>query len=267
MRGFRRVRRRESAGFAKGALAALVCVGLTTACLPDWRGPAAGPRVAAVGDSILHELQHSGPAYPDSNVALTRSMIDEGWRSTVRGENGWTIQWVRALATDAAGQGAEGIIIVAGVNDLSWVSRQPNRRVARDYVQAQIRATLDEAATARCIVWPTIMQTGRQVTARAINTTLRNQDLRRANLVVPEWGRRLASNSQWLAADGLHLSESGEAGFQSLLLGAMRTCLGTAPPPPTTTVPTTTVPATTVPATTVPMRTVPTTTVPTTTVP
>jgi len=268
-------------GRARLALLATVISLVAASChLPDWRGPSDGPRVAALGDSLLHQLQHGGPTHPDSNVALTLSLIDEGWQASVRGENGWTIQWVRALSAEAVEQGAEGIILVTGTNDVSWITSQRDREAARQYVRAQIISTLREASSVRCVVWPTIANPSGRRAARTINETLRAQAERRRNLRVPEWGRMLRVNPQWIGPNGLHLSEDGEAASQGVLLRAMRSCLGTeaetapapsttttttstttttttapplsAPPTSTTTAPPTTVPATTAPPTTAP---------------
>jgi lysophospholipase L1-like esterase len=257
---------------------------LGSGCLPEWTAhPDGAPRVAAVGDSILRQLEFYGPTHPGSPRALTRSIQDSGWRASVRGENGWRIQWIRGLAADAAAHGADGVIIVGGVNDVAWIRQQPRPRLARALVATQIRGTLDDLAGATCVVWPTIAFGpnyyfgGRRVdrlSVRRINTVLRRQALLRPNLVVPEWGEMFDTHPRYAAADGLHLSSGGEAALQGVLLGAMSACMPAAQPPatepppaPSTTAPPTTVPATTVPPTTVPPTLTPTTTPPPDTAP
>jgi lysophospholipase L1-like esterase len=260
-------------------------VALGSGCLPEWTAhPAGAPRVAAVGDSILRQLEFYGPTHPGSVHALTRSIQDAGWRASVRGENGWRIAWIRLLAADAASRGADGIIIEGGVNDVSWIHWHPRPRLARRMVVSQMRGTLDDLADVTCVVWPTI-PFGRnyyyvrpridRISVSTINMELRRLAGIRSNLVVPEWGAAFDTHPAYAGPDGLHLSARGEAALQATLLQAMAACMRPAPAPaaipPTTAPPSTTsptmVPATTVPPTTVPPTTVPPTTVPATTVP
>ncbi|MET0727610.1 MAG: SGNH/GDSL hydrolase family protein [Acidimicrobiales bacterium] len=222
------------------------------ACLPEWtRSPAGAPRVAAVGDSILRQLEFGGPTQPSSNYALTLSIQEAGWRASVRGENGWRIAWIRRLAADAAARGADGVIVEGGVNDVSWIHWHPRPRLARRIVVSQIRGTLDDLADVTCVVWPTIpfgrnyyyvRPTIDRVSVRTINTELRRQAGIRSNLVVPEWGAAFDTHPAYAGPDGLHLSRRGEAALQAVLLGAMDRCMEAAPAenppePYTTTVP------------------------------
>ena len=264
-------------------VAVILTIALGSACMPEWTvHPRGGPRVAAAGDSILRQLESYGPTHPQSTRALTRSIQDAGWRASVRGENGWRVEQIRDLAADAAARGADGVILVAGVNDVVWIRQRRRPHVAREIVAAQIRGTLADLRGVDCVIWPTVpfgpnyYYTGRRVdrlSVRRINTVLRREAEQRANLVVPEWAANLEEHPGYVRPDGLHLSATGEAALQRVLLRAMSTCLrALAPPttvPPTTIPPTTTVPPTTIPpTTTVPSTTIPpTTTVPPTTIP
>src|SRR5262245_54896091 len=81
----------------------LMSIALMTGCLPEWTArPLGAPRVAAVGDSILRQLEFGGPTHPSSNHALTLSIQEAGWRASVEGENGWRIARIRQLAAEAA---------------------------------------------------------------------------------------------------------------------------------------------------------------------
>ena len=64
----------------------ILTIALGSACMPEWTvHPRGGRRVAAVGDSILRQLEFYGPTHPQSTRALTRSIQDAGWRASVRG--------------------------------------------------------------------------------------------------------------------------------------------------------------------------------------
>jgi lysophospholipase L1-like esterase len=255
----------------------IVAAALLAACMPDWTtNPKGAPRVAAVGDSILRQLEFYGPTHPDSDDALTQSIQDEGWRASVRGENGWITQWVRGLAKNASDNGADGIIIVSGLNDAWWISQQRDQRAGREYVAAQIRDTLQEIRRTDCVVWPTIPQApdffGRSfahyVNVLRINAELRQQAARRPSLTVPEWGVEFDAHPDYRRGDGLHLSAQGEAALQDMVLGAMRECMPTQSASPQevapTTIPPNTGPTTIPTATTSSTTTTPPSTAPTT---
>src|SRR5262245_56923657 len=210
-------------------------VALGAGCMPGWTAnPAGAPRVAAVGDSIMRQLEFNGPTPPNSVHALTRSIQDAGWRASVEGENGWRIAWIRTLAADAATRDADGVIVEGGVNDVSWIHWHPHPRLARQMVVSQIRRTLDDLADVTCVVWPTIpfgrnyyyaRPTIDRVSVRTINTELRRLAGIRSNLVVPESGATFDTHPEYAGPDGLHLSRAGEAALQSTLLRAITTCM------------------------------------------
>jgi hypothetical protein len=203
-------------------LAVLLALGL-----PAWSGPADGPRVAAIGDSLLRQLQFDGPTHPGSDRAFTRSLVDQGWRGAVRAENAYRTAQLRPLAREAAQRAADALIVSSGAADVRWVSRQPDPTAARAAVRRQIRLLLDDAGD-RCVVWPTFTpagDAGRRRTATTINQALRAQAELRPTLEVPEWARLAADHPGWFLADGVHLSGRGEAAFQSTLLNATRHCL------------------------------------------
>jgi hypothetical protein len=187
--------------------------------------------VAVVGDSYVRQLEFHGPTRPTSTVALTRSLVDQGWQGHVDGLSGWPTAQIRALAGRARNNGAHGVAVVAGVNDVAWSVRQPVERVALARVRADVRAVLATTTSARCLVWPTVAPGPRTANranraVRAVNETLRTWALRHDNTFVPEWGRALRSHPQWINADGIHLAAAGERELQTLLLGTLRHCLG-----------------------------------------
>lgn len=278
--------------YARALPPVLLAVVMATGCMPNWTSrPAGGPRVAAAGDSIMRQLEFYGPTHPNNRRALTRSLQDHGWRASVRGENGWIIQWVRGLVVDAADRGADGVAIVAGANDVAWIRQQRHPHRARDYVAAQIVDTLRDLRRVRCVVWPTLpagsnyyfgARRADRLSVQRINGVLRRQDARRTNLVVPEWGAVFDAHPEYALADGLHLSVAGEAALQDVLLDAMGRCIGPASagtqapaspdtsdevtdPAPTTTAPS--APAPSAPTTTDPAPTTTAPSAPTTTAP
>lgn len=207
----------------------LVLLIACSGCIPTWTGSATDPAVAAVGDSHLRQLEFFGPEHPTSTRALTTSMQARLWRSSVRGENGWMTSWIRPLIDSAVAGGAEGIIVVAGVNDAALVTRQPDGGATLAWVLQQVEAAVADTGPARCVVWPTLRADPSHPNhgaVVAINGRLRQLAAARPGLVVPEWGAELAQHPDWVSGDGVHFSPTGEAAFQQLLLAAMVDCIG-----------------------------------------
>lgn len=71
-------------------------------------------------DSYVRQFEYASEGDPDSTSALTDASANEGWQAHVQGENGWSTARVRDLVATAVAEGAEGIVIVAGVNDMAW---------------------------------------------------------------------------------------------------------------------------------------------------
>ena len=61
-------------------LTVVVVAGPAAADVGPFVGPPGGSKVAAIGDSLLGQLESEGPRFPHSTTALTRTMVDEGWR-------------------------------------------------------------------------------------------------------------------------------------------------------------------------------------------
>lgn len=192
-----------------------------------FRGPPAGPRVAAVGDSLLGQLESEGPRYPRSREAFTRTLVDQGWRAVVEHRNAWRTARVRVLAGQAADRGAQVLIVVAGAGDIRWVREHADPTRARAAVRRSIRGLLADHAD-RCVVWPTYRVHGipkDRVTAQAINRELDAADAASVDVRSPGWAWDAARHPRWFTDDGVHLSRSGEAAFQYRLLTAARACI------------------------------------------
>ena len=257
-------------------LVALV-VALGSGCIPDWTAsPAGAPQVAAVGDSILRQLEFYGPTHPNTDHALTRSIQDAGWRASVRGENGWRIAWIKQLAAAAAERGADGVII-EGVNDVSWIHFQPRPGWPGPKSGPRSRARSATSTTSRASCGPPSpgpnyyydRPTVDRRSVGAINGELRRQAMALPEPRGPRVGRPLRHPPGLRRSRRSAPVRSGRAGAAGGAPAGNRGCLAQVAPPatvPATTVPPATVPATTIPTTTVPATTIP-PTVPATTIP
>lgn len=208
-------------------LAIVLVAGPAQADVGPFVGPPTGPKVAAVGDSILGQLESEGPRYPNSTKALTRTMVDEGWRALVEHRNTWRTARIRVLAGQAVDRGAQVLILVSGAGDIRWVRESTDRAAARQAVRLSIRGTSNDLAH-RCVVWPTVPEAGApvdRVTAQAMNQELDEADAASVDIRSPDWAAEAATHPEWFIADGVHLSLRGEAALQYRLLTAARACV------------------------------------------
>ncbi len=195
--------------------------------VPPFTGPRGGPKVGAVGDSILGQLQSEGPTHPHSTQAFTRSLNDEGWRASVKHRNAWRTARVRILANESVDRGAQVVIVVAGSGDIRWVRESPDPVAARRQVRRAVRLLLADLEE-QCVVWPTVPErggAGERSTARVINEELRAAAAASAQVRAPDTASRSTSHPEWFIADGVHLSRAGEAAFQRFILAAARRCV------------------------------------------
>lgn len=209
------------------ALVAAVVLSPTAAgaAVPPFTGPPGGPKVAAVGDSILGQLESEGPTHPHSTRAFTLSLHDEGWRASVKHRNAWPTKRIRLLANQALDRGAEVVIVSAGSGDVRAVRESQDPVAARRAMLRAVRNLLADVADV-CVVWPTFPEVGgagERQTVRLLNREL--LDHRSDTVRVPDWGELAADRPDWFIRDGVHLSRSGEAALQRTLLAAARRCL------------------------------------------
>lgn len=218
-------------------LASLLAVGLVLGlaapagaqveAVPPFEGPPDGPKVAAVGDSLLGQLQSEGPTHPTSTRAFTLSLIDEGWRASVKHRNAWRTARVRLLAGQAVDRGAQVVIVSAGSGDVRWVRESADPRAARRAVRRAVRLLLADLEP-QCVVWPTIPVVGgagERRTAHVLNRELRAAAEASGDVRSPGWAAAAPSHPQRFTDDGVHLSPAGEAAFQQTLLHAARRCV------------------------------------------
>ncbi len=211
-------------GFAVGAA---VPSAAQVETVPPFEGPPGGPKVAAVGDSILGQLESEGPTHPTSIRAFTLSLIDQGWRASVKARNAWPAARVRLLAGQAVDLGAEVVMVSAGSGDVRWVRESADPVAARQAVRRSIRLLLSDVEE-QCVIWPTmpvVGGAGERRTARAVNDELTTADAESTTVRSPNWAGLAPHHPGWFIADGVHLSRRGEAAFQHTLLSAVRRCV------------------------------------------
>jgi hypothetical protein len=199
--------------------------------VPPFTGPTAGPKVGAVGDSLLGQLQSEGPTHPNSTRAFTLSLNDQGWRASVKHRNAWPTGRIRLLANQSLDRGAQVLIVVAGSGDVRVVRESADPVAARQAMVRAVRNLLEDVADA-CVVWPTLRPAGgagERQTARVLNRELRAADEADIQVRVPDWAELSAGRSSWFIGDGVHLSLRGEAAFQRTLLAAARRCVASLP--------------------------------------
>src|SRR3954454_15294074 len=133
---------RRRAALAGAVLVVALPAAPAAAELPPFTGPAGGPKVAAVGDSILGQLESEGPTHPSSTRAFTRSLNDEGWRASVKHRNAWPTRRIRQLADQELDQGAEVVIVSAGSGDVREVRESEDPVAARAFLRRSIHHLL-----------------------------------------------------------------------------------------------------------------------------
>ena len=208
-------------------LLALLGPSAASADVPPFTGPRGGPRVGAVGDSILGQLQSEGPTHPNSTQAFTLSLNDQGWRASVKHRNAWRTARVRVLANESVDRGAQVVVVVAGSGDIRWVRESADPVEARRQVRRAVRLLFRDLQD-QCVVWPTVPEkgnAGERSTARVMNEELDAADDASADVRSPAWAAQAAGHPGWFIADGVHLSLAGEAAFQRVLLTAARRCV------------------------------------------
>jgi lysophospholipase L1-like esterase len=84
---------------------------------------------------------------------------------------------------------------------------------------------MDVAGGRRCVVWANIVRPPYQgVSYRGYNRVLAQEDERRDNLRVVNWVRMVRRHPEWLADDGVHVSEAGYRARARAVARAVRAC-------------------------------------------
>ena len=197
-------------------------------------------RVAAVGDSLLYNLDTEISAYTDvayrDDGAFTGAVTAAGHRPVlVSGHPGYATAQLADQVDAAVATRPDVLVFVSGSNEALdvFAGLAPTPDAAS--MASEIRAALDEMSGIGCVVWPTVTTqpnmfwgTDTAVPA-AVNEVLRDEATRRPNLHLVEWddlsaGHLHGSADPWYMADGLHHTAAGEAAFEAAILDEVSSC-------------------------------------------
>ncbi len=199
-------------------------------------------RVAAVGDSLLYNLDtgisaYTGIAYRDDR-AFTDAVTAAGYRPVlVSGHPGYATAELSDQVDAAVAARPDALVFVSGSNEAVDVARGQAPTPDAASMAEAIGAALDEMAGIGCVVWPTVttqpnipMYWGTQTWAPAeVNRALRDEAARRPNLHVVDWdalsaGHLPGSADPWYMPDGLHHTSTGETAFEAAILETLAQC-------------------------------------------
>jgi hypothetical protein len=220
--------RRICAGL--GFLAVLL---LLSGCLPSpsaWVG--SGPHVAVAGDSEIYNLEHD--ALGDAQHHMTDAFVAAGYTVSVSSFTGASTGdlagFVKA-SPSTAGWPAPGpriAVTALGVNDMriNTTTGQPYTPVAT--AEANYTAYLNavDAAGSQCDVLveiPTTTPWGLNQTGPVWNAFLASAARSRVAVVVP-WAGMVAQHPEYVVADGVHQTATGEVAYLLAILGAVGQC-------------------------------------------
>lgn len=208
---------------------------------PRNRPAAAEPaRVAAVGDSLLYNLDTETSAYTDiayrDDGAFTDAVTAAGHRPVlVSGHPGYATAQLTDQVADAVAARPDVLVFVSGSNEALDVAAGQAPTPDAASMASEIRSALDEMSGIGCVVWPTVttqpnMFWGADTAVpSAVNEVLRDEAARRPNLRLVEWddlaaGHLAGSADPWYMADGLHHTAAGEAAFEAAILDEVAGC-------------------------------------------
>jgi len=187
----------------------------------------APPKVAVVGDSLV-EFQE------DASPTMTEGVRQRGWAPAVQGVGGSSTFEIRTFYRDEIA-GADGVVFVAGANDVPRIEDEPDQAAAVGRLRQQFDAAMADMAGARCVVWPTVIEApnfywaGPTYAATAVNDLIRSEAAAHPSVRVVDWSSLSAPHPEWFIPDLLHHTPAGEAAFRQALLDAMADCLNTRP--------------------------------------
>ena len=187
-----------------------------TTLAPEWR-----PRIAVVGDSLTHT------ATPE----LLWQLRHAGWEvTTIDGTLGAPIsERVRIVRNLASGDNLDAIVLALGSND-ARLNVDTGRDVGAAWRDTQSAAftALAEALTVPCVVWVGVNA----------NTPTWQLDEWGAWFNAwlgyyahyADWTATSAGRDEWFLADGVHLSDEGNAAYARLMVDTVGdVCLPAAP--------------------------------------
>lgn len=204
--------------------------------------PEAAVEVAAVGDSLLFNLDAEVSAHTDIAVRSAREFTGgleaAGYDPVfVSGYPGFATSQLLGAVNDAVALDPDAVVFVSGSNEAVDVAHGQAPTPDAASMADAIGAALDEMAGIGCVVWPTVttqpnipMYWGTQTWAPAeVNRALRDEAARRPNLHVVDWdalsaGHLPGSADPWYMPDGLHHTSTGETAFEAAILETLAQC-------------------------------------------
>jgi len=166
---------------------------------PTPKRSAHGGPVFAVGDSLLlGAVEHGG---------LGVKLAEDGWDLESVAETGRTVRWAIDQVRQRDGVPRYVIVVLGSNPGFSSAGFADDVQTLRDALVAR---------GARVILWipPHHADSSRYDEKVSI---LQEADLADRVLVVPDWGKVLEQNPQWIGGDGLHYTEEGYGAFASFI--------------------------------------------------
>lgn len=180
--------------------------------------------VAAVAALLVTSRGHDGAAPKGGTVALLGDSLNVG----VEPYLGKALPGFEVIANDRVGrrtqEGIEEIergrarlaphvVVSLGTNDLP---------AAVDAFRHDVARLTTLVGPGRCLVWATIWRDG--APNDAFNAVLRDAAAANRRLRLVEWAEMVQAHTDWLAADGLHGSETGYRERARAIAAAVRDC-------------------------------------------
>jgi len=219
--GRRRLRR--AVVVASIALVAIV----SAACEPEpYVGPANGPRLAIVGDSLIDQ----------SRQQMSETFIGEGWNTSVTGRGGyssrdhWTTQR-RVMETDP-----QVVVLALGTNDFREIVTGLQ---TWDGFRASVRESIGITRAAPCLVWVGVTQTygffggppvGNLDQLGWIVNVIIQQELAvsgrpAGTTFYADWAGASRARAEYFLGPGdVHLNDTGDAAYARLIDSAVDRC-------------------------------------------
>jgi lysophospholipase L1-like esterase len=189
-----------AATLAAGALGALLLALGADATTPARSSPRT---VLDLGDSL------SVGTDPYLRVRL------RGYRIERRYDVGLHAYDAAALVSERRAPLPAVLVVSAGTND--------DPRIVSTFARA-ITTVLEEAGSARCVIWPTIARPPAVgASYEGLNAALDRASGRHANLVLVGWAQMVRRHPAWLAKDGVHVSAAGYRARADAIADAVKT--------------------------------------------
>jgi lysophospholipase L1-like esterase len=202
-------------------------------CLP-YTGPASGPRLAQVGNSLT-------VLTADEVTALGNA---RGWRVWTDGVVGESVPARRDEIDRAAADRPDVVVIELGTNDVAGPALQPAgsaRQAAFTQIVGNMRSAFASASASGtgCVIWVTpgdkATGAGYSWDPAVFNSLARSyagevvaEAQRHTNTTWADWALFMSGHPTWLQSDGIHLTTAGQQAFAQMIIDTARIDCGLA---------------------------------------